>query len=406
VTSFVQSKETARKQMKKNANSLRPAESMPATTQTRRKRLKTLSLIQERPRSTDPLFQKMRRLAVQEQKDAPQPFLSLRRAARQFKVPVSSMAAVYRRLGAEGILSSVRGARTILEGRNAIRTLKVRLLLGMPLSVPRLQTFQAYRDCFFHLREELQARGFLVASLYFAEREIPPEAVAERARQEKVDAVLWLRPDGIGHDTALRLRDLGIRFIGLNIGGAVGGFCRYEVRRRQAIDLILHEWCTGAKLTTAILVRAGAEMFGESERMARLREMAKREQMKFEIVNVPGARIIRTLQSLCAKKGSGILLAESAAALLGSRASDRVTEVLGSCRIALIDGPMEFPFVQEAVDGVVDLVLVDWERVGRRIAQDILSGEAFGHSETGGFEADARLQVPVGRCADASAEGK
>lgn len=222
--------------------------------------------------------------------------------------------------------------------------------------------------------------------------------MAERARAEKVDAIIWIRREGIGHDTALRLRDAGIRFGGINIGGVVGGFCRCEVRRRQAIETILHEWRTGAKLDTAIFLRAGKETLGEKERIARLRAIAARVQMRLEVENVPEGRISRTLKSLCAAKTrSGGLLTASAAAILGSRAPDTVADVLSCCRLALIDGPMEFPFLERPPEAAIDLVTIGWQRVARRIAQDVLSGEAFQRAETIAFEAKPYLQSPLSR---------
>ena len=358
---------------------------------------KTPTLVRDRQRPTDPLWLTVRQLALQEQKDRPQPFLSLRDAARQFKVPLSSMAAVYRRLKAEGILSSVRASGTMLQGRETGRTLQVRAVIGMPLSIPLLHSFQAYRHCYLCLRKELHARGFVVSPFHFEELNIQPEFIAQRARQEKVDAVIWLRPIGIRHDTHLRLRDLGIRFTEINLGGLVVGFCRYEVRRGRAVELILHEWRNALKFTGVTFLRAGKEMVGEAERIARLRRCASHQEMEFAVVTVPEGRIIRCLQSLCLKKKHGALLAASAAAILGSRANDRISQALKRCRIALIDGPMDFPFSAKVPEGLADLIMVNWEGVARRVAQDILTGEAFRPSEAIVFEAEAHLRAPLQR---------
>lgn len=63
----------------------------------------------------------IRDLAVKQQKDTAQIFLSLRDAAERFAVPTSAMAAVYRQLKDEGVLSSIRGSHTMLHalGRRA-----------------------------------------------------------------------------------------------------------------------------------------------------------------------------------------------------------------------------------------------------------------------------------------------
>jgi len=359
------------------------------------RRLETRSLTREDGRKTDRLFKTIRQLAVKQQKNAPQLFLSLRDAARQFDVPVSSMAAVYRRLIDEGILSSVRASRTVLLPRDGGRNLKVRGVVGIPLSLPRLHALRDYRECFLNISKELHARGFTITPFYFDEREIDSNRVVERARKEKVDLVVWLLPDDADRETALRLRDLGIRFIGVNLGGVSAAFCRYEVRRRQAILTILHDWRAGLKLEAAVIVLAGHETSAEKERMTRLRRMVAMEDIHCQLVHVPEGRISRFLKSLCAEKEEGVLLPAPASAMLGTRAPDTVAEVLKTCHVALIDGPPDGSLGQGAPDISIDLVRVDWRSVGERIARDILSGDAFGQSETTISEAEAHLRVPL-----------
>ena len=96
------------------------------TTRKTRRRPEALSLTRKHERKTDRLFKTIRQLALKQVKEKPQLFLPLRQAARRFDVPVSTMAAIYRRLIDEGILSTVRASRTILRGRDTSRSLKVR----------------------------------------------------------------------------------------------------------------------------------------------------------------------------------------------------------------------------------------------------------------------------------------
>lgn len=365
------------------------------TTQKIRPRPAARSLTRKHERKTDRVLQTIRRLALKQQKKKPQIFLSLREAALRFNVPVSTMAAIYRRLIDEGILSTVRASRTILLGRGTGRSLKVRGLIGMPLSVPHLDTSRDYRECFMRIREELHARGFAITPFYFEEREIEPNLVVKRSNKEKVDMVIWLLPDGADRETAFRLRDLGIRFVGVNIDGVPDAFCRYEVRRWQAIRTILKEWRAGLKLDTAVIVLAGHETAAEKERMTRLRGLVTMEKILCELVNVPEGHISTFLKSLCAKKSNGILLPAPAAAMLGSRAPGTVAAVLKRCCVAWIDGPPDLSLGQGASEIKIDLVSVDWRVIGDRIARDILSGNAFKESETTTFEAEARLQAPL-----------
>ena len=132
-----------------------------------RRRTTALSLTRKHERKTDRVLQTIRRLAVKQRREKPQIFVSIRDAALRFGVPVSTMAAIYHRLIDEGILSTVRASRTILLGRETSHTLKVRGLIGMPLSGLRLHTSREYRECSLHLQEQLHARKFLVEPFYF-----------------------------------------------------------------------------------------------------------------------------------------------------------------------------------------------------------------------------------------------
>jgi DNA-binding transcriptional regulator YhcF (GntR family) len=354
------------------------------------------SLVREHERKSDPLFKIVRELALNEQTDAPQLFLSLRQAAQRFDVPVSAMADVYRRLADEGILSSVRSSRTILRGRGSNRHLNVRGVIAMPVSRPRLHTLRDYREAFVSLSQELHAHGFFIVPFYSEERALDLESVVKRAKGERVDLVISLLPEGKDRETALRLRDLGIRFIGLNIGGISDGFSRYEVRRQQAILAILNRWRAEEEPWPKTIVLAGHETAAETERISRLRGVVAREGFACDFDTVPKGRISRFLKSVCARQ-QHVLLPAPAAAMLGSRAPDTLAEVFNKCRIALIDGPLDAPFCKGHPEIKVDLVTVNWPRISKRIAHDLVTGDAFSRSETTIFEGTAHLHAPLNK---------
>ena len=364
------------------------------TQKIRRPQFEPPSLVREHERKSDPLFKTVRELALKEQTEAPQLFLSLRQAAQRFDVPASAMADVYRRLTDEGILSSVRSSRTILRGRGSSRHLNVRGVIAIPVSVPRLHTLRDYREAFVSLSQELHTHGFFTVPFYSGERALDPESIVRRSKEERVDLVIGLLPEGKDQETDLRLRDFGIRFIGLNIGGISEGFCRYVVRRQQAILAILNRWRAEEEPWPKTIVLAGHETAAEMERIARLRSVIAREGFACNIETVPEGRISRFLKSLCARQ-QHVLLPAPAAAMLGSRAPDTIAEVFSQCRIALIDGPLDAPFCKGHPEIKVDLVTVNWPRVSQRIAHDLVSGDAFSQSETTIFEGTAHLHAPL-----------
>lgn len=349
--------------------------------------------MRQRQRKTDRLLEMIRRLAVKQQKDHPQIFLSLREAATRFGVPISAMAAVYTQLTEERVLAGVRGSHTMLRRSGALRNLKVRGLIGLPVSLSRFQTLLDYQRCFREIRDELHECGFLTNTIFFEQPEGQHNVVLQRFKKEKVDAVIWLLPDGADRETVLRLRDLGIGFVGVNITPLAGMTCRYQVRRQQAIRAIARSWRADPNISGATIVRIAREAATDEERLRKLRALVESEKIKCEIATLRDGRISTFLKSLCANKGGGVILPAPAAALLGWRAPETLTDVFRTCRIALIDGPIYEPYAERAPEAEVDLVTAKWSPVAKRIADDLLTGEAFDDSEAIVFEARPHLRV-------------
>lgn len=296
-------------------------------------------------------------------------------------------------------MSSVRGSRTILREHGAGHNLRARGIIGMPVSIARFQTLQDYRQCFLQLRNELHKRDFVTRTIFFEQPKGQPDIIIAQLKKEKVEAVVWLLPDVADRETVLRLRDLGMRFIGVSITPASGLACRYQVERQEAIRTILRSWRADPNLQMALIVRISRETGADERRLARLRQLVESEKIKCEIATMRDGQIGTFLKSLCRDKVAGIILPAPAAAMLGSRAPETLEDVLQTCRIALIDGPMDLPFVEHIPHAMVDLVTVKWHAVTRQIAADVLSGEAFDGTKSTAFEAEPQLRVPFQRYA-------
>jgi DNA-binding IscR family transcriptional regulator len=175
------------------------------------------SLIRKPVRKSEQLLAAIRTLALKEQRDEAQVFLSLREAAKRFGATTSEVREVYRQLGKERILRTIRGSHTMLLGRRAGRILKVNGVIGIPVSLRRFMTMRDYRVCFLKTREELHACGFATQSFFFEQSEASPDLLIAKLEKAGVDAALWLLPDGADRETGPRLRDRGIQFIGVNL---------------------------------------------------------------------------------------------------------------------------------------------------------------------------------------------
>ena len=132
---------------------------------------------------TEALTEILRGVAAKNQQEQPQAFYSMREVATHFRVQVSTVSRVYQRLEKEGLISRVRGSKTVLQGLHFDRQLSVRAFVGLPASLPSFVTLQDYRTFLIRLRRELRLRGFAAATAYF-ERNEARHRCLERAAQD------------------------------------------------------------------------------------------------------------------------------------------------------------------------------------------------------------------------------
>lgn len=80
--------------------------------------------------------------------------------------------------------------------------------------------------------------------------------------------------------------------------------------------------------------------------------------------------------------------------MLAFRSPETMTNIFERCRVALIEGPVNMPFAK-LPDVHVDLVMIDWQAVARRIVSDLIAQQAFNSEHRVVFEAEAKLRVPL-----------
>lgn len=357
----------------------------------------TISLVRKVAKDrNESLLSTVRALAIKQQTAEPQLFASLRDAATQFDVAVSTMAAVYRQLTKEHLLIPIRGSRTLLAARGRLRTLQVRGIIGIPVSVRRFATLPEYRHCFLRLRDELLRRGFAAQGIFLEQRELEEDAAIRRLKELKAESALWFVPDGADSDTPLRLRDNGIQFVGVNLAELTGLPCRYQVRRSEALRAVLRSWKQRG-LKGVVISRTVDEAPPDAERVARLRTLAQSEGFEVEIITSPTGRTREVTREMCAERCFGLFLPGPAAALLARFAPEVVHQVVETCRVALIDGPIDLPVTREIANLRADIISVDWAAIAARVAHDIDRAEVENAKEAVVFSANPRMSVPLAR---------
>jgi hypothetical protein len=346
--------------------------------------------------AADELLARMRRLALQEQRDMPRRFLSLRAAANRFGVKTSEVAAVYRELGREGILAGIRGSGTLIRAKGASRTLKVKGVVGMPVSIWRFLAFREYREGFLQIHDALFARGFVTRCIFYDGWDADADFLIRSFGSGCVDYVLWLLADGFGRDTALRLRDRGIQFIGVSFASVPGVFCNYEVRRRRAISAVFSHWRSEGVVRRAAILRIRGETSGDTKRMRRVLMLAEAQEIDCKFETLPEHHAMDFIRTCCSERGTALILPGPAASTLAWREPETLVDLLADRRAAFIDGVFDMRISQQrSATPSADLVSVHWPPIAARIAADAATGAARAEDEPIIFEAEHQLRVPL-----------
>jgi len=346
---------------------------------------------------TEQLSEILRQTARRHQTEKPQVFYALREVANRFDVSLSMVAAVYRQLESEGLLTRLPGSRTLLKGLDAARQISVHAIVGLPMSLSSFLTRQKCRMFFMSTRRVLRRRGFITAGLFYEEAEARPDFFLERIKQCKVDTVLWYQPDHCAKETTRLLQDNGVRVLGVADGGLPALPCRFEISREKAIWEILRNWKTRDAIEKVNVVHAVRRSAVAEERLEALLEKAG---LNYDFVEADRANYEIFFRDLAAQRETGIILLGVAASLFAFRVPNLLTALMSRRRVALVDGPVSLPFAT-APPVRADLAVADWEAVANGIAGELLTGEVFGRSNATVFQATAYLQAPLSEFAQA-----
>jgi len=341
---------------------------------------------------TEALTEILRNVAVKNQQEQPRAFYSVRDVATHFRVPVSTVSRAYRQLEQEGLISRVRGSKTVLQGLNFDRQLKVRAFVGFPASLSRFVRLQDYRTFLIRIRRELRLRGFAAATAFFEPEEAASDILARRFKAYEVDTVIWFQPGKESVNTALHLADMGIRLLGMANDSVCHVPCRYQVRREKAIRSLLEAW-KAERPERVTLVEAKEQRPSALDET--LHTILDDLDMPWSVVRYTEQRSEGFLRDLIRRKTGGVVFSSSSlVSKFCFRAPAAVADLLQAQRVALVNGPVSMPFTR-VPDIQVDLVTVDWQAVSEQIVDDLISQEAFQLPGPTYFDAKAQLRVPL-----------
>jgi hypothetical protein len=321
-----------------------------------------------------------------------QPFYSIRAVANHFAVPVTTVSRIYGRLKDEGLLVAVWGSKTFLESTQIDKQSRIRAVVALPASLSSFCSVRNYRAFFLSMRDVLWRLGFATRLLFYEGHDAEQPSFAEILRSYKVDVVIWYMPNPKCNDNAASLIDHGIRLI--TIGDCLpsrGQLCYYPSQQR-ALKKGLIAW-QKAGITSVTVVRAASckpvaklPMIGACLRAA---------DTSYDFANIGSGFLRNGLHGLSQRKNSAFIFPSSDPVVqFGSRAPAEFEQLINHFRVMLVEGPVDFPTF-DTIDGVVDLIEVDWQLAAEQVGRDLLN---LGKSPSTGpitFEAEWHPQIPL-----------
>jgi hypothetical protein len=297
----------------------------------------------------------------------------------------------------KAFLTRFAESRTLLEGRGVASRVSFKAFIGLPLSLSCFQTLQDYQSFHFALRREAQRRGFVSHMVFFLDHATGREELRNTLEEFGVRFVVWFLPGISAQDIVLRLKDKGIRVIGISDGGMTALFCKYEIRREKALVTVLRKWRADDGITHATIVRSSVRSAGGEEMLEQATEKAR---LSYEYKDVDDEVDGKVISSLGRDRRTGLILPGRSAAVLSLRAPRAFGELLSRCRVALPDGPTTTLY-GTVPDGPVDLLTVNWPFVAKRIVHDLGTKRRFTEPRPTIFEASAHFRVCLRDYSDA-----
>jgi hypothetical protein len=338
----------------------------------------------------------LRSLAVKNQREQPRAFYSLREVAKEFKAPVSMIAKLYREMEEEGLLSRVRGSKTVLNGLRYNRR-RVRAFIGLPALVSAFITIPDYREFLNCVRRELWLRGFATSMVFYEPEEIREGKLAEQFRSYGVDAVVWLSPSRSAHEALLRLADMGIRVVLVSQIGTPVMPSRYYLWRERGMEAVLREWRDKKSVRKTTVIDSNEYRSPVTEEI--LRVTLEAMQIDVTVRTFRHGLAHEFVKELSQLKTDGIIFPSSAlVSMFSFQNPDAFADLLRTHRVALMDGAVDVPFAK-ATHAPVDLVTFDWPAVAETIVNDLVTLEAFDRNRHSTFESHAQLSIPLNQIA-------
>jgi hypothetical protein len=187
-------------------------------------------------------LQMLRKAAATNRSSKSRRFYSIRVVAKHFALPTTTVTRMYRQLREEGLLGAIWGSRTIIEPVNFDSDIRVKAVVGLPISLRWFSTTYGYRLLVSSLQEELWAHGFCPRTVFYKDDSAEMSLAVETLCSYHVNLVIWIAPSRQARLSAARFRDRAVPCINLHNEPPLNGDPGYFINNRTAMLQALRMW--------------------------------------------------------------------------------------------------------------------------------------------------------------------
>jgi hypothetical protein len=328
--------------------------------------------------------------------DQAAPFYPIRTVAAFFDVSFKTISDVYAKLEDEGLLTRLRGAHTLVQGRKLQPRHRIRGVVGVPIYLPGFLFGTTGRAFFIQLEAELRRHHYVADLIFYRRGEEADPDLAERLLEHQLDIVVWWTPSSAAIPTMGRLLDGGIRLVVASDGKGQFPRQQYYLNLERALAEALDLWHRdGVRRVTLFQSVEYSDMARHGT--AVVRRLLERRQTPHEIVTVTQAEMAARAGACAGHPDTGIILVAHAwYESLCFKHTIEMEALFRHRRVLLVQGAVYHPLFR-GKELRVDSISFDHARFAHRIARDISAGNAWTKARLATFYTRFDPRVDLGR---------
>src|ERR1700736_4113158 len=311
----------------------------------------------------------LRQAAQQRRESKGRPFYSIRKVARHFSLPPTTVTRLYAQLKTEGVLGSIWGSKTIIEPAELDNDIRLKAVVGLPVSLDRFSICAGYRRFFWLMQRTLWKHRFGSQLIFHENGFAESPKFTDALLDYKADVIVWLMPCSSMSNTIARLNDRGIRSITITDGMPINGEPGYYVSRHNALMEGLSAWKISG-IRSVLITQENQGLSTATQRMLHtvLSDIGLRSttcDLDFLVSNRSSQRSARLQRGVIFTSAQSILQ-------LVYQNVGALSNVVQQNRVMCLEGAVDLP-IDINLSGSLDTIEFDWRTIARRVISDLVA---------------------------------